>query len=114
MFFLLQGKPRTEPIEVFCDSGANLWFAVEWDVPISPQARNLWLQNFDMMEKVRGLMYPRNGRPSDALSQTCRLWVVVDAAEWGLILSVYVGWERAGGGNTCTHLYAMVSWGKRL
>ena len=29
MFFLLQGKPGTDPIQVFCDSGANFWFAVE-------------------------------------------------------------------------------------
>ena len=29
MFFLLQGKPGTEPIQVFCDSGANFWFALE-------------------------------------------------------------------------------------
>ena len=29
MFLLLQGKPGTEPIQVFCDSGANFWFAVD-------------------------------------------------------------------------------------
>ena len=29
MFFMLQGKPGTEPMQVFGDSGANLWFAVE-------------------------------------------------------------------------------------
>lgn len=29
MFLLLQGKPGTEPIQVFCDSGANFWFAIE-------------------------------------------------------------------------------------
>ena len=28
-FLILQGKPGTEPIQVFCDSGANLWFGVE-------------------------------------------------------------------------------------
>ena len=29
MFFLMQGKPGTDPIQVFCDSGANFWFAVD-------------------------------------------------------------------------------------
>ena len=29
MFLLLQGKPGTEPLQVFCDSGANFWFARE-------------------------------------------------------------------------------------
>ena len=29
MFFLIQGKPGTEPIQVFADSGANFWFALE-------------------------------------------------------------------------------------
>ena len=28
MFFLLQGKAGTDPIQVFCDSGANFWFAM--------------------------------------------------------------------------------------
>ena len=29
MFFLIQGKTGTEPIQVFADSGANFWFALE-------------------------------------------------------------------------------------
>ena len=29
MLVLLQGKPGTEPMQVFCDSGANFWFAKE-------------------------------------------------------------------------------------
>ena len=29
MFFLIQGKQGTEPIQVFADSGANFWFALE-------------------------------------------------------------------------------------
>ena len=29
MFFLLYGNEGTEPIQVFADSGANYWFAIE-------------------------------------------------------------------------------------
>ena len=29
MFFMMQGKAGTDPMQVFCDSGANFWFAVD-------------------------------------------------------------------------------------
>ena len=77
----------------------------EWDAYITQLARGLWIQNFEIMENVRGLVYVRNNRPVDALRSTCRLWILVDAAEWGMILTVYVGWERKGGSYSCYHLY---------
>ena len=77
----------------------------EWDTPVSFQARALWIQNFEIIESMRGLIYLRCTRPEDALRSTCRLWILVDAAEWGMILTVYVGWERVGGKYSCSHLY---------
>ena len=77
----------------------------EWDTPLSSQARSLWIQNFGIIENIRGLVYIRCSKPKDALRTTCRLWIVVDAAEWGMIVTVYVGWERKGGGYSCSHLY---------
>ena len=79
--------------------------APEWDRPISPKARALWIQNLEEIDKLRGIVYPRCARPPDALRSTCRLWVLVDAAEWGMILTVYAGWERASGEYSCSHLY---------
>ena len=79
--------------------------APEWDRPISPKARALWIQKLEEIDKLRGIVYPRCARPPDALRSTCRLWVLVDAAEWGMILTVYAGWERASGEYSCSHLY---------
>ena len=76
----------------------------EWDKPMSPVARSLWVQNFGMIEEIRNLLYPRCSRPEDALRKTCRLWLLVDAAEWGMIVTVYVGWERKSGEYSCSHL----------
>ena len=76
----------------------------EWDVAISSQARSLWIQNFDMLEQVRGHLYARSSRPDDAIRKTCRLMLLVDAAEWGMIASVYVGWEKYSGGYSCSHI----------
>ena len=78
----------------------------EWDAVISQLARGLWIQNFEIMENVRDIIYVRNSRPVDALRHTCRLWILVDAAEWGMILTVYVGWERKGGTYSCSQLYS--------
>ena len=77
----------------------------EWDATISLDARSLWIQNFDIITKLREFVYVRNSRPSDALRQTCRLWIVVDAAEWGMMLAVYAGWERPNGVYSCSHLF---------
>ena len=77
----------------------------EWDSCISQPARALWIQNFEIMDNVRDFVYVRNNRPPDALRTTCRLWILVDAAEWGMIITVYVGWERPGGSYSCSHLY---------
>ena len=77
----------------------------EWDLAISPKARALWIQNFNQIQQLRGMIYVRCNKPDDALRSTCRLWVLVDAAEWGMILTVYVGWERRSGGYSCSHLY---------
>ena len=76
----------------------------DWDDAIAQQARALWVQNFEIIENIRGLVYLRCSKPADALRNTCRLWVLVDAAEWGMILTVYVGWERQDGSYSCSHL----------
>ena len=77
----------------------------EWDASVSQLSRGLWIQNFDILDRVRDFVYVRNSRPSDALRSSCRLWIMVDAAEWGLMVTVYVGWERSGGDFSCAHLY---------
>ena len=57
-----------------------------------------------MLEEVRNFMYMRNCRPDDALRDKCRLMLLVDAAEWGMLVAVYIGWERSSGGYSCNHL----------
>ena len=77
----------------------------EWDASVSQLSRGLWIQNFDILDRVRDFVYVLNSRPSDALRSSCRLWIMVDAAKWGLMVTVYVGWERSGGDYSCAHLY---------
>ena len=77
----------------------------EWDEVVSKDARGLWLQNFAIIEDIRGNMYTRCNRPADALRKTCRVILVVDAAEWGMVVAAYVGWERKNGQYSCDHLY---------
>ena len=77
----------------------------EWDQSMSDQARALWIQNFSIMEETRSIVYVRCNKPPDALRDTCRIWVVVDAAEWAMMVSAYVGWERVNGTYSCSHLF---------
>ena len=59
----------------------------EWDQPMSSQARTIWLQHFEILEQTRSFIYVRCNRPPDALRLNCRLWILVDAAEWGMIVT---------------------------
>ena len=77
----------------------------DWDTPVSKLSRKLWIQNFGLIEEIRGLVYPRCARPDDALRDTCRILILVDAAEWGMILTAYIGWERENGAYSCSHLF---------
>ena len=77
----------------------------EWDTVIPRDARSLWLQNFEIIEKMRGNLYPRCSRPIDALRKSGRVIICVDAAEWGMVVSAYIGWERESGKYSCSHLY---------
>ena len=63
----------------------------EWDQYMYDQARALQIQNFSIMEETRSIVYVRCNKPADALRDTCRIWVVVDAAEWGMMVSAYTG-----------------------
>ena len=81
----------------------------EWDTFVYALARGLWIQNFDIMDRVRYFVYVQITRPSDACRTSCRLWIMVDAAEWGPMLTVYVGWQRESGSYSCAHLYAKSS-----
>ena len=101
----IRGKLTPVSLKLKHDLRMLIAEAPEWDRPISVQARSLWVQNFSIMEEARNIVYSRCGRPANALRLTCRLWILVDAAEWGMVVTAYVGWEKEEGSYSCSHLF---------
>ena len=75
-----------------------------WDAPIPDHLRLQAIQNFVMVEKLRGIHYTRAKIPVDAVDVVARIILVVDAAEEVLMFTVYIGFKRKNGFWSCDQL----------
>ena len=80
-----------------------------WEQPISEALRSKAIQNFILLEKLRGIHFTRAKIPVDAVSDQARLILVVDAAEEVLIFTVYIGFKKKDGSWSCSHLIGRTS-----
>ena len=72
-----------------------------WKKPISDEQRSIWIANFKMIEEVRDILYVRCSIPEDAVSCHPRLLLLCDAADPGIMIAVYISFERKNGTWTC-------------
>ena len=77
-----------------------------WDNPISTQLRARWVENFQKIEDLRDVLCICCPVPVDALRPTVRLLLLCDAADGGMIVSVYSGHEKPDKTWSCGHLCA--------
>ena len=66
----------------------------EWDDAMPPDLRQKWVENFWLIEKMRGLKYERAVMPMDAVNSKLRLLTGVDAAKTGLMMGCWGGFRR--------------------
>ena len=52
-----------------------------WDDPVPPELRSKWVDNFMMLEKLRGIRFKRAKMPEDALDSKMDIITAGDAAE---------------------------------
>ena len=69
-----------------------------WDDAVTSDIRNKWLNNFLLMEQMRGLRFSRARMPSNAINTRMRLITLVDAAEHLIMVVTYCGFRVEGGG----------------
>ena len=77
-----------------------------WDAQISAELRQRWIENFQLIEDVRDILYIRCPITEDALRPTVRIWLKCDAADGGMIIVAYFGHERQNGKWSCYHLFS--------
>ena len=75
-----------------------------WDDGMPSYLRNEAVQNFIMIEKLRGIHYQRAKIPTDAVSDIARLILTVDAATEVINITIYIGFKRVDGSWSCDHL----------
>ena len=78
----------------------------DWDDVLDGDSRKRWIENFTMMEKVRQFMFYRCKIPYDAVTTKGRLWILVDAADGGLVNAAYIGFKRTDGSYSCQRVFA--------
>ena len=78
----------------------------DWDDVIDTENRQRWIMNFTMIEEVRKFMLSRGKIPKDAVRNKGRLWILVDAAEGGLIMAAFVCFLRKNGTYSCQRVFA--------
>ena len=77
----------------------------DWDDVLDMESRKRWVDNFTMMEQIRQFMFTRCPIPRDAIKKKGRLWILVDAADGGLILAAYMCFLRKGGIYSCQRVF---------
>ena len=80
-------------------------FEPSWKNPIPDHQRQIWLNNFKTIEEVRDILYLRCCIPTGAVSCKARILLLSDAADIGIILGAYVGYEMPDGSWSCDLLF---------
>ena len=80
-------------------------FEPSWTASIPDHQRAIWVKNFQTIEEVRDIMYLRCSIPIDAVSTAARILLLGDAADDGIILGAYVGYQRKCGDWSCDLLF---------
>ena len=68
-----------------------------WDGILSAETRSIWVKNFMMLEKLRGMKFTRARVPVDALNHDLQLIAAVDAASELKIAGVWARFMRING-----------------
>ena len=97
---------KLEPIKakLKIDERQAVQLTQDWDDPVPPNIRNKWLENFLLLEKLRGIRFHRARMPRTAVDTNMRLITLVDAAENLVMISTYCGFKLQDGGWSNQHL----------
>ena len=79
---------------------------LDWDDAMSSISRERWCDNFQLIDDVRDIMYLRTAVPEDAKRLKCRMFVLGDGAETGLMVAAFCGFEKKSGEFSCINFFA--------
>ena len=75
-----------------------------WDDPVPPNLRNKWVNNFWLIEKLRGIRFKRAKMPLDAVNCKMGLITAGDTAEKSKITGAWARFKLKNGSYSCQNL----------
>ena len=84
----------------------DLHSSYDWDIQLSEVDTKIWLENFDLMESLEGMRWPRAVIPQDAASRDIELIGAGDASEKMAAAACYIRFQRKDGSYSCQLLAA--------
>ena len=103
---LYESLGKLEPIKgkLKIDEREAVMITSGWDDAVPSNVRSKWVQNFLLIEQMRGLKFSRARVPRTAIDMRMRLITLVDAAEQIIMVTTYCGFRVQEGGWSCQHL----------
>ena len=97
---------KLEPIKakLKIDEREAVMLTSDWDDPVDQNLRKKWVQNFLLIEQLRGIRFTRARIPASAVDTNMRLITLVDAAEQIVNVVTYCGFKVTEGGWSNQHL----------
>ena len=77
-----------------------------WDDPIPAELKEIWIQNFDLVDELRHLKFRRAVVPVDAVSLEMETIETADAGERLICAAVYARFKRKNGSLSCQLIFA--------
>ena len=77
-----------------------------WDDPIPSHLKEIWVQNFGLIDEIRHLKFRRAVVPSDAVSLDMETIETADAGEKLVCAAIYVRFKRKNGTFSCQLIFA--------
>ena len=76
----------------------------DWDDAVPPDLRSKWVNNFWLMEKLRGIRFKRAKMPADAIDCNMDIITAGDAAEDSKVTAAWARFKLKDGSYSCQHL----------
>ena len=76
----------------------------DWDSVVDKNLRNKWVQNFLMIEQLKGIRFSRARMPKNAVNKKMRLITLVDGAKDLVMISCWCGFKLPDGSWSNQHL----------
>ena len=79
---------------------------LQWDDVVPDNLRNIWMNNFQMMEEMKHLQFNRAVIPSDAVNLNVSTLAFGDASKSLVCVAIYARYERRNGKYSCQLILA--------